>query len=198
MRFFIRSELRQAGARAQSVKKAYLAENAGQILSRKTASASDTEEFDIFLSHRHLDNEEVLGLVDEFEKMGYSVYVDTVQDANLKEKETSKDTADTLKKRMKQSRSLFFATSQNYSESKWMPWELGYFDGVKQHVAVCPVTDYTSTPDFKGQEYLSLYPYISRAKPMGQSEDTLWVHESPDSYIIYRDWLKGQKPFKRS
>jgi hypothetical protein len=41
-----------------------------------------------------------------------------------------------------------------------MPWELGYFDGLKPgYVWILPlVMDYDS--EFKGQEYLGLYPPI--------------------------------------
>jgi hypothetical protein len=41
-----------------------------------------------------------------------------------------------------------------------MPWELGYFDGFKPgYVWILPlVMDYDS--EFKGQEYLGLYPTV--------------------------------------
>jgi hypothetical protein len=43
-----------------------------------------------------------------------------------------------------------------------MPWELGYFDGFKpMFVWILPlVMDYDS--EFKGQEYLGLYPTVDK------------------------------------
>jgi hypothetical protein len=196
MSLFSREELRTLGKAAKVANQTTLYESAGQILIRKAASSSDSAIFDIFLSHRHLDNDEVLGLVDKIESMGFSVYVDTVEDAHLKEEKTSKKTADTLRQRMKQCKSLFFATSKNYTDSKWMPWELGYFDGLKQKVAVCPVADSASSSNFSGQEYLSLYPYIERDIPKDEKEYTLWVHESADTYITFKGWLNGKQPTK--
>jgi len=50
---------------------------------------------------------------------------------------------------MHQCSGLFYATTQNHSASKWMPWECGYFDGYDGktigdtiqpgHVAILPV-----------------------------------------------------------
>jgi hypothetical protein len=61
---------------------------------------------------------------------------------------------------MRNSQSLIFATSSASSQSKWMPWELGYFDGFKPgYVAILPLVPSTYS-DFKGQEYLGLYPYV--------------------------------------
>lgn len=31
---------------------------------------------------------------------------------------------------MRQCKSLFFVTTTNATNSKWMPWECGYFDGL--------------------------------------------------------------------
>jgi hypothetical protein len=53
---------------------------------------------------------------------------------------------------MKQSKSLIYLSSENSSSSKWMPWELGFFDGFKPDgVAIMPVLD-NPTDSFKGQE----------------------------------------------
>ena len=43
-----------------------------------------------------------------------------------------------------------------------MPWELGYFDGFKpRHVWILPLVA-ESDSEFKGQEYLGLYPPIEK------------------------------------
>ena len=44
-----------------------------------------------------------------------------------------------------------------------MPWELGYFDALRGRCAVVPVTMRKQYEDYyKGQEYLGLYPYMTR------------------------------------
>jgi hypothetical protein len=54
--------------------------------------------------------------------------------------------------------SLIFATSDASPASKWMPWELGYFDGRRPNrVAILPLVE-SATHGFRGQEYLGLYP----------------------------------------
>lgn len=61
---------------------------------------------------------------------------------------------------MRQSKSLIFYTSENSPDSKWMPWELGFFDGNKPgHVAILPLVK-TQGASFSGQEYLGLYPPV--------------------------------------
>jgi hypothetical protein len=45
-----------------------------------------------------------------------------------------------------------------------MPWELGYFDGFRpEKVSVIPLT-FEENEEFKGQEYLELYPTITKSE----------------------------------
>jgi hypothetical protein len=42
-----------------------------------------------------------------------------------------------------------------------MPWELGFFDGFKGRVAIVPLNENQfDINEFKGQEYLGIYPYL--------------------------------------
>lgn len=125
-------------------------------------SASSASQFDIFLSHSFLDATEILGLKTILEERKYSVYIDWIVDAQLDRALVTSETADLLRKRMKQCRSLFFATSKNHSSSKWMPWELGYFDALKGKAVIFPIAESEGTLTFSGQEYLGLYPYITK------------------------------------
>ena len=118
--------------------------------------------FDIFLSHSVKDAELVLGVVRILEDMGQKVYVDWVVDQQLSRNSVTKETAETLRNRMKQSSKLLYLATDNASSSKWMPWELGYFDGLRSgNVAILPLVEY-SFSSFKGQEYLSLYPALDK------------------------------------
>ena len=129
--------------------------------------------------------------------MGYSVYLDWIQDSQLDRTKVDKATADLLRRRMKQCRSLFFGTSDISPSSKWMPWECGYFDGVKGKVAICPIVMQGTQNEYTGQEYLGLYPYIQKDKPRDGVSPTLWVHETRTKYVIYSKWLTGQQPAEK-
>lgn len=119
-------------------------------------------QFDVFLSHSVKDAELVLGVVRILEDMGKKVYVDWVVDKQLSRDSVTKETAETLRTRMKESSRLLYLATDNASSSKWMPWELGYFDGLKSgKVAILPLVD-SAYSSFQGQEYLGLYPALDK------------------------------------
>ncbi|WP_447650426.1 toll/interleukin-1 receptor domain-containing protein [Pseudomonas abietaniphila] len=121
-----------------------------------------TERFDIFLSHAMVDAELVLGIKVLLEKEGKKVYVDWIDDRDMERNHVTTETAEVLRQRMRQSESLLYVATENAPKSKWMPWELGYFDGYKNGgVAVLPVMDKSDSP-FEGQEYLGLYPVVTK------------------------------------
>ena len=94
--------------------------------------------------------------------MGQKVYIDWVVDKQLSRDSVTKETAETLRNRMKQSSKLLYLATDNASSSKWMPWELGYFDGLKPgKVAILPLVDSVDS-SFQGQEYLGLYPALDK------------------------------------
>jgi hypothetical protein len=125
---------------------------------RKSASTPMSANFDIFMSHSYEDAEVIGGIKAIIEQNGLSVYIDWIEDAQINRGQVTPETADTLRKRMTHCKFLLYATSNSSPNSKWMPWELGYFDGLRQgNVGVLPIVE---SPDdsFKGQEYLGLYP----------------------------------------
>lgn len=154
-------------------------------------------EFDIFLSHSYADKEYIAELKRILENYGYSVYVDWITDGKtLSRDNVSKDTAELIRKRMKQSKSMIFATSSNSPSSKWMPWELGCFDGLKNSkIAILPITD-SAYENFNGQEYLALYPYITEEEIKGEKTKTLWINETNTKYVNFKKWLyENQEPY---
>jgi len=127
---------------------------------RKSAATDLSTKFDVFLSHSFLDADVIQGLKELLEAEGLSVYVDWIEDRQLNRDQMTAKTAEVLRTRMRNSQSLIFATSKTSSGSKWMPWELGYFDGFRpNHVAIFPLVQ-TDGAGFPGQEYLGLYPYV--------------------------------------
>lgn len=154
------------------------------------------KEFDIFLSHSTKDKELVVGTKLILEDLGYSVYVDWIEDPKMDRSKVSKKTAEIIQKRMQKCKSLFYAFSTNSSESKWMPWECGYFDGIKNgKVAVLPILA-NSDKSFKGTEYLGLYYYLTIQESQA-GRTRIFIRESDESYVVYEDWMKNEKPYKR-
>lgn len=173
--------------------------NESKIL--KSANAihvSDYDIFDIFLSHSYSDRAIIPALKQNLESFGYKVYVDWINDRLLSRTNVTKKTAEILQKRMKQSKCLIYATSENSSTSRWMPWELGYFDGIKDKmIGILPIKRYGNNfqDDFQGEEYLGLYYYIDKAQISGVNKEALWVRESISKYVIFDAWLdNGVKP----
>jgi hypothetical protein len=166
-----------------------------QRLEESVAEFSAALSFDIFMSHSKLDADLIYGLKGRIEDMGYSVYVDWAVDRELDRSKVNRNTARSLKYRMQNCRSLFFAWSKSSGQSVWMPWELGYFDGYRGKVAIAPISEHRRHW-FIGQEYLGLYPYVTTGLIQNTEKETLWITESPTKYVSFRRWLKDGKPSK--
>lgn len=180
MAYYTASELRQSAG-------GITASAARSQLSHTAMSVSGT--YDVFLSHSVRDDVLILGLKKELERVRLTVYVDWIEDPALDRETVSPGTATRLRERMRSCRSLVYATSRNASASKWMPWELGYFDGHhgESKVAICPIE--AGTGSIQGQEYLGVYkrlepvhddgsvlPYV--LKPSGREGESMhsFVH----------------------
>ncbi len=151
---------------------------------------SGEKSYDIFMSHATVDANAIFALRHDIVNMGFSVYVDWVDDPQLDRARVSIETALILKQRMSSCRSLIYVVSYNSVDSKWMPWELGYFDGNKGKVGILPIVEpHDSTSRYHGQEYLGLYPYVER-EPVGHgSRNSLIVNLADKTPISYGDWL---------
>lgn len=186
MAYYAASDLRQ---RAGGI----TASAAGSELSHMAKSAA--RNYDVFLSHSIRDEVLVLGLKRELERERLTVYVDWIEDPDFDRDHVTPSTAENLRDRMKSCRSLVYATSRSASASKWMPWELGYFDGRhgSDKVAICPIE--VGTGSIQGREYLGVYkrlepvhdqgkviPYV--LKPSGKQGQSMrsFVH-GQDSFV---------------
>jgi TIR domain len=143
----------------------------------RVASDAPLGQFDIFLSHSSMDKELVLGVMRILENKGFSVYVDWA-DPRLN-RPVTKATAAILRRRMRNSSSLFYVHTSNASLSKWCPWELGFFDALSntfERVYVMPLVE-SSKSHFSRQEYLGLYRQVEVVEPLkanGRKDDVTY------------------------
>lgn len=152
------SEARAAGQSART----RVQKSADRILMEDSTAFSASKQYDIFLSHSYDDSEIILGIKKLIEALGLTVYVDWIDDSKLDRSKVTRKTAAVLRERMRNCLSLVYAHSSSSSDSVWMPWEVGYFDGFRPtKIWILPVVA-QSDSEFEGQEYLGLYPTIDK------------------------------------
>lgn len=195
MPLFTTSEVRSAAFAAAGTQSETLFESkASVLLANEAVKQASVTHFDIFLSHAYNDRTTVIGVYAILRSMGFSVYVDWIHDPKLSRTLVTPATAAVLRKRVRQSDSLMYATTQSSTNSKWMPWECGFFDGHDGHVAILPVVASTSST-YSGQEYLGLYP-IAAKNSYSSGRNQLWIHNQNNMSIsvYYDQWIRGQNP----
>jgi len=157
-----------------------------RILEKGAAIQAEGREFDIFLSHSYDDKSYVEEMKQILEDEGYSVYVDWIFDRQLDRSNVTLEAADLLRRRMKQSKCLVYLISANSSDSKWMQWELGFFDGAKEKVAILPISETVDVVyTYDGLEYLGLYPYMFYDGKI----NNLRIKVRTGSALAFNDWL---------
>lgn len=185
----------ESAVRARAKDSTTLQKSALTVLTERVRLQDSVNRHDIFLSHAYADKEIILGVAMMIEDFGYTVYVDWRDDPYLDRSKVTPITAAKLKARMKNSRCLLYSTTANASDSKWMPWELGFKDGDNTRVAILPIAQSPATT-YTGQEYLGIYPYVdSENTKVGKRQ--LWVNRSPSCYVSFDDWLNGSEPTER-
>jgi hypothetical protein len=174
--------------------------SADKILASEARTKPVTTTYEIFLSHAFEDAKLILGVKLLLEAEGRTVYVDWLDDEQLDRAKVTPATAALLRARMQASQSLLFATSKASPDSRWMPWELGYFDGLRPgKISILPLLGAYDT-SFKGQEYLGLYPVVERLQTTGGEMKTGVVKRAPlvekDQYAWLQDFTKGTTSFR--
>ncbi len=186
MAYLTESEVRSRASRVTQ----RLQKSASRVLTEDRAGDYDT--FDVFLSHSSAEPEEILvGIKAILEDLGLKVYVDKYSDPQMSPNNVTTQTAQVLRFRMRQSRALLYVYSRHSTKSRWMPWELGFFDGHNGRVGVIPVTQ-AQEEGFKGEEYLTLYPHVDRVAAKG-GEDKLWINRSATEYARLYEWIRGSE-----
>lgn len=149
--------------------------------------------FDVFLSYTLADKDVVGGIYIELIKQGLTVYLDWVVDPDLQRSKVTKESAERIRRRLKSSKSLLLAMSENVVLSKWVPWELGYVDGHTGRCGLFPVSDDRIPPTtFTRSEFLLLYPYVKKATVTDLSySEKSYITESAYSYADFKNWVNG-------
>jgi hypothetical protein len=169
---------------------------ADSILNEHQKLAKARSSFDIFLSHSSTDKRFIVGAKQILEDQFFSVYVDWIDDPQLDRSHVTSATAAVLRERMKSCKSFLFATSSTSSSSKWMPWEIGYFDGLRgERIAIFPLTSGIDKT-FAGQEYLGLYPYVEKIEDTMSSRRTLGLNKRAGLYLPLDNFVSGSPLYK--
>lgn len=140
------------------------------------------KDFDVFISHCISNAKTVDDIVQHLNDVGMVAFVDWKSDKDdLKRSKTNQYTADVLKLRMRQSKSLLLIRTRESDQSIWVSWELGYFAALNKRVAILEVED--NLPE--KPEFTSSYPkaFLEDGKICVSENDTVyelanWVRES--------------------
>ena len=112
-----------------------------------------------FLCHSHKDRNLAEGVQKWLSERGCDIYIDW-QDEELPSR-PNRTTAIKIQKKIRETDRFFYLATQNSSNSKWCPWEIGYADAKKGHhsIIIIPTSNYNGS---YGQEYLNLYRHIHK------------------------------------
>ena len=116
----------------------------------------------VFLSHKHDELDDLKDFIG-FLKKNYNVdvYIDSIDP--YMPKNTSGATAARIKEIIKKCNRFILVATDAAVESKWCNWELGYGDAqkYKDKIAIVPMKKQGNYDhQYKGNEYLYIYPYI--------------------------------------
>lgn len=138
-----------------------------------SAGARRTAKRTVFLSHKHSDLEDMKGFIGYLER-NYNVecYIDA-DNPGMPEK-TSGETAQRIKKMIKNTDRFILLTTDNAIASKWCNWELGYGDAqkYKDRIVILPMKN-TWSKSYTGNEYMQIYPHIVKVDSGDVTFDTI-------------------------
>jgi len=117
----------------------------------------------VFLSHKHGDLDDMKDIIGFLQSTyGVAVYIDG-NDSSMPST-TSGLTAEKLKDRIKKCDKFVLLATNGAIDSKWCNWELGFGDAhkYKNNIALFPIKPQGAVDSqYKGNEYMSIYPYIA-------------------------------------
>jgi hypothetical protein len=152
---YLTEDLVRRRARARAQRQGKSVEAALRAEARK-----DESHYDVFLSQTIRDREIVYGVYTILtEDLQLTVFCDWIEAPDIDRANVTPENARYVRDKMRRSDSLLFLDTVSADQSKWMCWELGWFDGANGHVGVLPVLHNASDP-YRGREFLGLYPVV--------------------------------------
>ncbi len=134
--------------------------------------------FDLFLSHSSLDSELLLDLKAILNHSDINIYVDWVNDRDaLKREFTNVNTAQAIIERLKSSKALLYVHTDACQNSRWTPWELGFFHALKNKICVYNPNNIEIAP------YLEIYP-------IAFIEDKKFFVRTGGETVELKEWIK--------
>lgn len=126
----------------------------------RSEARAEVARYDVFLSQTIHDREIVYGVYAILtEDLGLTVFCDWIEAPEADRTSVTPENARYVRDRMGRSDTLLFLDSPKADQSKWMCWEIGWFDGAKGKVGVLPVVRNAGDP-YRGREFLGLYPVV--------------------------------------
>lgn len=105
--------------------------------------------FDVFISHSSRNKKVIYSIVKALNNEGIICYVDWIADRQqLQRQLTSKETAEVIVNRIKQSNSFIYILSRECIASKWSPWELGYAYATNKPVCIYQIEPIEDKPQY--------------------------------------------------
>lgn len=142
-----------------------------------TSQLERMKTYDLFLSHSSVDSELLLRLKSVLNHININVYIDWVNDRNaLKRELTNVNTANAIIERLKASKALLYVHTDAGLNSRWTPWELGFFHALKNKVCVYNPNNIEKPP------FLDIYPTAILR------DETFFV-ELNNELIGFKEWM---------
>lgn len=193
MSFISESQL----ANYRSETKTFSADN---IVNLNESYSRDTTKPMIFLSHKHDEFSILQDVIAFLKDEGVDVYIDWM-DPNMPAY-TNAETAHKLKRSIKVADKFILIATPSAINSKWCNWELGLGDAEKyiENIALLPIN--RNNENFKGAEYLAIYPFIDYENGTNKYMDERSITKG--YYVKYRlpagnhrleplkDWLRSK------
>lgn len=145
------------------LQKSIISESLNRVKTFSSQNARDVKTT-VFLSHKHKDLEEIeeaTGVIELLEDLGVKVYIDSMD--NKMPNQTSRETAARIKDVIQYCNKFILLATPKALESYWCNWELGIGDvhKFKKNIAILPIKEKGEYDfDYKGNEYLQIYPHI--------------------------------------
>jgi len=152
-------------------------------------SHTGKSQFDFYVSPSNVETELIIGTALSLEDCGYSVCLDGYREHDSTDRRITQERGKELRSVMERCLGMIILTTSAKSDSIWLPWECGFFEGKKSRIAVLPITP-ANSDIYRGEGYLGLYPFITRYQTQNQKTQ-LVVKFGTKVYCTLSNWLAG-------